>query len=327
MPREKQIIVGDGLTARLKRLKISEARYAQELECLKNKGYSDREAQTVILRAFSKKTVEVLLALHDSLIAKEFTRAEIVIIAGHDGGSRNLEAVLKNAQALIDLGFPCAEIVKIAGHGGGSHNLEAVLEHQVVLKQFGFDAAQIVSMVSHDGGSRNLAAVLEHQVVLKQFEFDAAQIVSMVSHHGGSRNLAALSNAAHEAGRLGFSLPLVYNKMQRDALIAQLGVLSAEHDAQRAREQRDILHQMIASPGAGQGGSGAPLTPPVEVAQAVEGDEKEAEPDRTSSFKKRKAPQGGSSAFFPSQTPPKSGDGDSRDNGEPSRPRGGRYPR
>ena len=37
--------------------------------------------------------------------------------------------MLAHAQALIGLGFPCAEIVRIAGHDGGSRNLEAALTH------------------------------------------------------------------------------------------------------------------------------------------------------------------------------------------------------
>ncbi|OGV40714.1 MAG: hypothetical protein A3F46_02000 [Legionellales bacterium RIFCSPHIGHO2_12_FULL_42_9] len=87
MRREKTLIEGRGLTACLEKLKISEARYTKEFGSLRSKGYSEIEAQTVILRKFSKKTVKTLLALHDALIAQEFTHAELVKITGHDGGS------------------------------------------------------------------------------------------------------------------------------------------------------------------------------------------------------------------------------------------------
>src|SRR3990167_1426850 len=204
MRREKTLMEGSGLTACLENLRISEACYTKEFGNLRAKGYSEIEAQTAILRKSSKNTVETLLALHDALIAQEFTRAELVKIAGHTGGSRNLESVLTHARALINLGFPREEIGKIAGNNGGSHNLRAVLIHARALINLGFPREEIVKIAGHDGGSRNLKAVLTHAQALIDLGFPRKEIGKIAGHIGGSCNLKAVLIHAQALIDLGF---------------------------------------------------------------------------------------------------------------------------
>ena len=49
-----------------------------------------------------------------------------------------------------------AQVVKMVSHGGGSNNINAVKEHLEALKGAGFTPDQVVKMVSCAGGSHDL---------------------------------------------------------------------------------------------------------------------------------------------------------------------------
>ena len=53
------------------------------------------------------------------------------------------------------------DILRIAPHSGGSKNLEAVQATHQSLQALGFSAEQIVRILAHSGGSRNIVAVSE----------------------------------------------------------------------------------------------------------------------------------------------------------------------
>ena len=60
---------------------------------------------------------------------KGFTITQVVQIAAHDGGSKNLKGVTQHHDTLSNLGFSQEQIVQIAGHDGGSKNIVAIIEH------------------------------------------------------------------------------------------------------------------------------------------------------------------------------------------------------
>ena len=54
-----------------------------------------------------------------------FSVAQISVIAGHNGGSKNIEAVKESFSTLRDLGYTIAQIANMAGNiGGGSKKIE-----------------------------------------------------------------------------------------------------------------------------------------------------------------------------------------------------------
>lgn len=87
---------------KLNKLKITDARYLQEFEQLSNIGFSEQQANQLILRECSIKVVKVVLTHHSDLLIN-FTHANIVKIARHDGGSKNIDSLLQLSQWLVDV--------------------------------------------------------------------------------------------------------------------------------------------------------------------------------------------------------------------------------
>ena len=125
-----------------------------------------------------------------------FTALQIVAIAGHGGGSKNIEAVKAAFCELQTLGFTAAQIVTIAGHIGGSKNIEAVKAVFRELQTMGFTAAQIVTIAGNDGGSKNIEAVQRYFQELRVKGHSMESIAAIASRNGGSG--AIRSAVAHD---------------------------------------------------------------------------------------------------------------------------------
>ena len=177
------------LTARLSKYGISETRFNDEKSSLQEAGFSALEAEKLIIRESSFNTVRAVIAYSPVLIEAphHLTRAQIVCIASHSGGSKNLEAVARYQTALMTLGFSLEQVICMASHNGGSKNLEAVARYQAALMTLGFSLEQVIRMVSHDGGSKNLEAVLEHSKMLLSSGHSRESILKIVSASGGSK--------------------------------------------------------------------------------------------------------------------------------------------
>ncbi len=78
---------------------------------------------------------------------------QIVTIAGHNGGSKNIEAVKAAFTELRALGFSATQIVSIAGHDGGSKNIYAVKTYFQERRTSGYSIKSITATVSRNGGS------------------------------------------------------------------------------------------------------------------------------------------------------------------------------
>lgn len=84
-----------------KKFKLERARYNDEkikLEQKKDKdqnhAYSEEQINRLILRYSSENTVAAVTCLHDDLIGYGLTPQNIYSMAAHDGGSKNLEALM-----------------------------------------------------------------------------------------------------------------------------------------------------------------------------------------------------------------------------------------
>jgi hypothetical protein len=85
------------LEERLKKLNITPVRFNNERNQLVDLGYTDEQAKRIIVRKSSKNTVQTLLSVHEDLFIF-LKREQIISIAAHDGGSKNLEAVSTRAK-------------------------------------------------------------------------------------------------------------------------------------------------------------------------------------------------------------------------------------
>jgi ElaB/YqjD/DUF883 family membrane-anchored ribosome-binding protein len=198
------------IRAKLDKYKITEMRYVQDFNQFINLGYSEKQANQIILRKCSSNTVQSVLSHHAELL-KYFTLEQIIKIAGHDGGSKNIATVKKSCRKLQKWKLTAEQIVKIVGHGGGSKNIEAVKNSYHELQQLQLTAEQIVKIAGHDGGSKNIEAVKNSYHELQQLQLTAEQIVKIVGHGGGSKNIEAVKNSYHELQQLQLTVEQIVN--------------------------------------------------------------------------------------------------------------------
>ena len=150
-----------------------------------------------------------------------FSRADLIGVLNHGGGSKNL-------QALCDLLAPV-----IDASGG-----EVFFTRLYQLTQAGFSAADLIGVLSHDGGSKNLQALWDllvpvddasgspeviiplHELI--QAGFSAADLIAVVSHGGGSKNLYALRDLL---------VPVVDASWSSEVLIPLNELMQAEFSA------------------------------------------------------------------------------------------------
>src|SRR3990167_3965564 len=181
---------------KLNKYKISLERYQTQSQHLLGLHFTAEQADRLILRPSSATTVQEVIRLTSSLQTQYcLSTDEIVRMASHNGGGKNLQTYMQHHEWLSEQGFTKDSIIRMASHDGGSENLAAVQTAFTSLEALRFTAEQIVRMVSHIGGSKNLAAVQMAFSSLKDLNFDAEQIVQMVSHGGGSKNLGAVKIA------------------------------------------------------------------------------------------------------------------------------------
>ncbi len=189
---------------RLNKLGITQQFYQHHKKSLTQLGFTEVQANRIIIRRSSNNTI-LKVVEHTPELIKYFTAEQIVQIASHDGGSKNIEAVKSSYHELKGLDFTVEQIVQIAAHGGGSKNIEAVKSSYHELKGLDFTAEQIVQIAAHGGGSKNIEAVKSSYHELKGLDFTVEQIVQIASHDGGSKNIEAVKSSYHELKGLDFT--------------------------------------------------------------------------------------------------------------------------
>ena len=188
---------------RLAKYKISQDRFDNESSALRDVGFTSDQADMLIIRQSSSNTVKSVLTNYRTLLVQpyELNHQQIIIIASHGGGSKNIEAVQAAFQPLTVLGFNADQVVKIAGKIGGSKNIEAVQAAFQALTGLGFNADQVVKIAGHGGGSKNIEAVQKHHQDLLAKGYSKEALVSMMARNSGSRKIYGIvaKNAAEDA--------------------------------------------------------------------------------------------------------------------------------
>ena len=151
---------------RLEKYKISYERFNTAHTNLLAAGFTSEQAETLIIRQSSTYTVAAVINNYKVLLQQPYalTHQQIIKIAGHDGGSKNIEAVQAAYQPLKNLGFNADQVVKIAGHDGGSKNIQAVKNHYQALIDKGYNKEELVSMVARNSGSKRIYGIIEQSL-------------------------------------------------------------------------------------------------------------------------------------------------------------------
>jgi len=179
------------ISSKLNKFNITEERYLANLESLKAIGFTDIQANRIVIRAKSEVIVKVLLARYSDL-APKFDNKQIARIASRPNGDKCLEAAREHHAKLSEEGFGVAQILSIVAHNGSHTTVPKLLENLKRLKELKLSLVQITRIVSHDCCAKNIDAVLKHHDALIDKEYTATQIASMVSNNGGSKNLEAV---------------------------------------------------------------------------------------------------------------------------------------
>ena len=92
-------MITDAVKNKLTQFNIPEERYATEYSELSSRGYSEQQIHHLVLRKSSAVTINKLIFSHVTLVGLGFSAEQIVKIAGHNGGSKNIDAVKNGSSA------------------------------------------------------------------------------------------------------------------------------------------------------------------------------------------------------------------------------------
>ena len=178
------MIISEKVRSKCVKLKISLDRYEKEFQSLSTLGFSEKQINKLVLRRWSKNTVNTLISNFKSLQQLDrdaMTHDVITSMATHNGGGKCLNALLKSFKALKVQPYELttSQIIRVVSHGGGSHNIEAVKNSFEELRNLNLSAEQIVKIVIHNGGSKNIETVKNSFKELKNLNFSTEQIVKI----------------------------------------------------------------------------------------------------------------------------------------------------
>ncbi len=141
--------------------------------------------------------------------------AQVVAVAGRNGGKQALEAVRAQLPALraAPYGLSTAQVVAIATRSGGKQALEAVRAQLLDLRAapYGLSTAQVVAVASGSGGKQALEAVRVQLLALRAapYGLSTAQVVAVASHDGGKQALEAVRQQLPVLRRVPYELSIV----------------------------------------------------------------------------------------------------------------------
>ena len=206
MPKKEQTI-----KEKLTKYKISGKRYNNESASLQAAGFTQPEADKIILRLSSKKSVESVLMHHSTLKQEPYNLShnQIFNIASKGGGAQAIKAVLKYFTNLQELGLNKEEIVDIASNSGGARAINTVLSSYEQLQKIDCSKQQIVDMASNAGGAQAIKTVLNSYESLQELSFSKEQIIDMASYRSGAQLINTVLIYSPELARNDYSLDLI----------------------------------------------------------------------------------------------------------------------
>ncbi len=180
------------LLAKLKKYTISQDRYKTQANELLLLGFTENQAQKIIIRPSSNNTVCTLLEEFHHL-KRRFTVEELTRVASKSGGGKALATLLTSYALLVKKELTHADIVKIASVDGATQGIETLLNDYVTLTQWGFIKDDLVKILSNDGAAQALKTLAEQRDQLLQWGFTNDELVKILSNIGAAQALKTLA--------------------------------------------------------------------------------------------------------------------------------------
>lgn len=194
---------------KLIQFKIDPKDYLKFYNQLKDLGYEPEDINKLILNRSRKLTLEKLVEEHDNLMElcreDKLNHKDLAKIGACNGGCHNLDAFKFFYRSLRSLSYSKQQIVTMAAHHGGSKNLASVIEHHNKLfLECKYTVDQIVKIVSRNGGARNLDALSKYHHKLISVGLNKEEIIGIVDRSGGSKSLKAVAQNYTKLINLGY---------------------------------------------------------------------------------------------------------------------------
>ena len=202
MPQKKLTI-----EEKLNKYKIPLDRYNNESARLKEKEFTQEQANKIILRLSSQKTVKAVLCKYDKLSKQPYSlsHSQIVSIASHYGSAPALNTVQKSYKALQEIGFSKDQIVDIASNMGGANALNTILNSYIKLQTLGLHKDKIADIASSTGGAQTMQTMIKSYNQLKTLGFSAKQITDIASKNCGAQAMKTVLQSYEQLQTLGLS--------------------------------------------------------------------------------------------------------------------------
>lgn len=182
-PPKKARVIKSSLTLdeRLSAIKMPKDSYLTHYHSLIALGYTQEQADRLIIRPSSKNNVIALVKEHNDLIAlltpDSMSHSELIRVAARDGGGNNLSALKELYANLKAKGLSSEQIVRMASNNGGSQNLKAVTENMAALQELGCSSVNVVRFVSFNGGAKNLINMIAQLKQLAEQGLDLKELL------------------------------------------------------------------------------------------------------------------------------------------------------
>ena len=196
--------------------------YDKVSEDMSKLDYSSAQCKKVIQRRFTPAmNVGALFMCHSALLAKGYTRDQIIRMASHNGGWSNIFAVITHHDDLVNIFcFNQEQITRIVSWDYGAHNIQNIIKlyksaaesnvvamtigEEVVVKNIGFPP-DFIEVAARSTGARNLEIMAQRSADLQKLGLKIEEIMRLAAHNGGANNLEALIVAYRKLRELGFS--------------------------------------------------------------------------------------------------------------------------
>ena len=164
---------------RLIKYSISRERYNDDTTRLLAAGFTQQQAEKLIVRVSSKNTVESVLINYGTLSKEPYdlSREQIVAMASKNGGAQAMKTVLASHSPLQALDFSNEQIVAMASNNGGAQAMKTVLASYEPLQALGLSNEKIMSMASNTRGAQAMKTVVESYTRLQSLGFSNEQIM------------------------------------------------------------------------------------------------------------------------------------------------------
>lgn len=170
---------------KLDKIKITEARYQRELSLLLEKGFTEAQANSMIIKECSEETIDILLHNFDFLMSFDigFSLDQMAFLASLTDSKLILENLLKYNHSLNLMGYCPEEKFQIASSYKQEKAIVFVVCNHFLLRKKGYSNQEIVDMMSDPAKFDQLKKMVNYQIKFRQIGFREDFIEQIVSRN------------------------------------------------------------------------------------------------------------------------------------------------